>query len=259
MKRFLIQHIDRILIVLGLSFLLILSVRTLHNLADLAAVEAPQELRLGSGDLQALYTLNAGMNKPAILDRRGDALMEFSGWNSYADVDGVSADLWSHGFNIELDRQRNRAFLTWSSLPLRQSDPQERRMRRYQLEQVVTLEGSQAVVEYYIIPNEPVRDARLTVGLYHWYYHALSPSKDGFVFSVTDLTRLEAEERLQPRRYTPARVAFLTTPEGVRTLTNEFGVYAIESSYRLHAPRLYERTLLARMSVAVSGETPGGH
>jgi hypothetical protein len=53
----------------------------------------------------------------------------------------VTADLWSHAFNIELHRERNRAFLTWSSIPLRQSGPDERRVRRYQIEQVVTLDG----------------------------------------------------------------------------------------------------------------------
>ncbi len=238
------------MITLGLSFLLILSAKMMHNLADLAAVEAPQELRLGSGDLQALYTLNAGMNKPAILNRRGDALVELSGWNSYANVDGVTADLWSHAFNIELDRERNRAFLTWSSIPLRQSAPQGRRMRKYQMEQVVALDAGQAFVEYYIVPNEPIRDAQLTVGLYHWYYRNLKPSPEGFGFTSTNLNRLQTEQYLQPTRFTRAMIRLVTRPGSVRTLTNEFGVYAIELSYRASAPRIYERTLVARLGVA---------
>jgi hypothetical protein len=145
MQQFVRQHIDRILIALGLSLLIVLSLRTLHNLQTISATEAPQELRLDGGALTALYTLNAGMNKPALLNRRGDALVEFSGWDSFVNVDGVSADLWSHAFNIELDRGRNRAFLTWSSVPLRQDDPgQEGHHRRYQIEQVVTLLGPRA-------------------------------------------------------------------------------------------------------------------
>lgn len=43
-------------------------------------------------------------------------------------------------------------------------------MRKYELEQVVTLEAGEASVEYYIVPNEPIRDVRLAVGLYRWYY-----------------------------------------------------------------------------------------
>ncbi len=226
----------------------------MHNLADLAAVEAPQELRLGGGDLQALYTLNAGMNKPAILNRRGDALVELSGWNSYANVDGVAADLWSHAFNIELDRERHRAFLTWSSIPLRQNAPQGRRMRKYELEQVVTLEAGEAFVEYYIVPNEPVRDVQLAVGLYRWYYRNLKPSTEGFAFTGTDLTRLQTEQYQQPTRFTRAAIRLMTRPDTVRTLTNEFGVYAVELSYRASAPRIYERTRIAKLGVANLGE-----
>ena len=236
---------------MGFSFLLILSVKMMHNLADLAAVEAPQELRLGGGALQALYTLNAGMNKPAILNRRGDALVEMSGWNSYASVDGVATDLWSHAFNIELDRERNRAFLTWSSVPMRQSAPQGRRMRKYQLEQVVSLDGGQALVEYFIVPNEPIQDMQLTLGLYHWYYRNVDPSADGFTFTSTNLNRLQAEQQLQPTQFTRAEIRLGVRPHGVSILTNEFGVYAIELSYRMRAPKIYERTLVARLQVAL--------
>jgi hypothetical protein len=193
------------------------------------------------------------MNKPAILNGRGDAMVEFSGWNSYANVDGVTAALWSHAFNIELDRERNRAFLTWSSVPVRQSAPQGRRMRKYELEQVVTIAAGQAAVEYYVVPNEPVRDLQLTVGLYRWYYRNLKPSAEGFAFTGTDLTRLQTEQYLQPTRFTRAMLRPVTRPDSVRTLTNEFGVYAIELSYRASAPKIYERTLVARLEVALRG------
>ena len=46
----------------------------------------------------------------------------------------------------------------------------------------------------------------------------------------------------------------MTRPDTVRTLTNEFGVYAVELSYRVSAPRIYERTLVAKLGVANLGE-----
>lgn len=199
----------------------------------------------------ALYTLNSGMNKPAILNRQGDALAEFSGWNSFVSVDGIAADLWNHAFHIELDRERTRAFLDWSSVPLRQDAPQERRMLRYQIEQVVTLLGSRAAVEYYIIPNEPVRDVQLTVGLYKWYYQSLQRTGDQFSFVSTDLGRLDTEQRMQPRRFTPIILRSVTQPRGIQTLANQFGVYAIDFSYTTRFPKIYEKTLLAKLEVTM--------
>ena len=240
-----------------MGLLIILSLRTLHNLSTISATEAPQELRLDGGALTALYTLNAGMNKPAILNGRGDALVEFSGWDSFVSVDGVSADLWSHAFNIELDRARDRAFLTWSSVPLRQDDPgQEGHHRRYQLEQVVTLLGPRTVVEYYIIPNEPVRTVDLTVGAYKWYLRDLRHEGDTFSFLSADLTRQDAERRLQPGRLTQVTVRSLVPAVGVRPLVNQFGAYALDFSYEVAQPRTYERTLVARLEVTEGPRGP---
>jgi len=230
----------------------VLSVKTLHNLSNLAATEAPQELRLEGRDLVALYALNSGMNKPAILNRYGDALVEFSGWNSSVSVDGIGADLWTHAFHVELDRERTRAFLDWSSVPLRQDVPQDRRMLKYQVEQVVSLSGNGAVVEYYFVPNEPMRDVDLTVGLYKWYYQNLTRTGDRFSFVSTDLGRLETEQRMLPRRDTPVLVRSSTPAQSVQTLANEFGVYAIDFSYTAHSPKIYERTLLARLEVIMA-------
>ena len=61
-----LRHIDRIVIVVGLLGLMVLTVRTLHNVALLAAeVTVQQEVRRDYGDIIVLYTLNAGNNKPA--------------------------------------------------------------------------------------------------------------------------------------------------------------------------------------------------
>jgi hypothetical protein len=235
-----------VFIVLALSLLIILSLKTLDNLANLAAVEAPQELRLDGGDLIALYTLNSGMNKPAILNRFGDALIEFSGWNSYVTVDGVTADLWSHAFNIELDRERNRAFLTWSSIPLRQSGPDGRQVRKYQIEQVVTLDGPTATVEYYVIPNEPVQRMQLALGLFKWYFLNLNKSGDRVSFMSSDLNRIQVEQRATHRRLTSVRMK-LGEPKTYRVLSNEYGPYAVEATYVVGTPNSYKRTLVTRI------------
>ena len=239
-----------------MGLLIVLSLKTLHNLSTISATEAPQELRLDGAALTALYTLNAGMNKPAILNHRGDALVEFSGWDSSVTVDGVSADLWSHAFNIELDRARNRAFLTWSSVPLRQDDPGQGHHRRYQIEQVVTLLGPRAVVEYYIIPNEPVRTVDLTVGAYKWYLRDLRRQGGVFSFLSADLTRQDAERRLKPGRLTRVTVRSLVPAVAVRPLVNQFGAYALDFSYEVANPRTYERTLVARLEVTAVGGAP---
>lgn len=254
MKRFLLQQIDRILIVLAVLLLILLSIKTLNNLATLLAVEAPQELQLDAGDLVALYTLNSGMNKPAILNRRGDALVEFSGWNSYISVDGVTADLWTHSWNIELDRARRRAFFTWSSAPLRQSDPQARRVRRYHLQQVTTLDGPRALVEYYIVPNDPVNQVRLTVGLYGWYLRGLRQDSQGFFFLRSDLNREAAERRELPRRVTRVYVRALLPPQDVHVLSNHFGAYALEVTFAALTPSVYRRTPLAALEVTAAGD-----
>jgi hypothetical protein len=241
--------------VLGLSLLIILSLKTLDNLANLAAVEAPQELRLDGGDLIALYTLNSGMNKPAILNRFGDALIEFSGWNSYVTVDGVTADLWSHAFNIELDRERNRAFLTWSSIPLRQSGPDGRRVRKYQIEQVVTLNGPTATVEYYVIPNEPVQRVQLVLGLFKWYFVDLKPSGDRLSFLSTDLSRQQAEDKIRPRRLTPTEINSWR-PDRYRIMSNEHGPFEVEAAFVANSPKPFERLLIARIYLKRTDEPP---
>ncbi len=237
-----------------MSLLIVLSVKTLNNLTNLAAVEAPQELRLDGGDLTALYTLNAGMNKPAILNRAGDVLVEFSGWNSYVTVDGVTVDLWSHVFNIELDRERARAFHTWTSAPLRQGDPQGHRIRRYQIQQVVSLLPNHATVEYFIIPNEPVTQVQLTLGLYKWYYQALTRSADQFVFSSSDLTRQQAEQGFKARRFTAVAIRSMTQPHSATVLSDDVGNYAVQIAYRISSPNVYGRTLLARLQLTLRDE-----
>lgn len=196
-----------------------------------------------------LHTLNSGMNKPAILNRYGDVLVEFSGWNSYVTMDGVSADLWSHAYNIALDRERQQVFVTWSSIPIRDSDPQRRRVRGYQLEQVVTLEGPHAVVEYYIIPNEPIKQIHLRVGLYKWYYQKVRRFSQGISFHAADLARHEMEGRRRANRMNLVQMDFSTPPDDVQVLSNQFGPYSVELAYRARSPRLYERTLLARLRV----------
>jgi hypothetical protein len=254
LKTFLWRHIDRILIAAGFVHLMVILGATIRNLTRMYAVEVPEEVRLPGGSFTALYTLNAGMNKPALLNRYGDALVEFSGWNSYVTVDGVTADLWSHAFGIELDRSGNRAYLTWSSIPLQQSNSQSRQVRRYQITQIVSLKGDQAFVDYYIIPNESLERAQLTVGLFKWYYQDFTASTDQFSFLSSDLDRPQAEERLRSRRLTHVTVLSQTPPQSQRVLANDFGTYGLELSYAIPRPKPYERTRLAGFRISLGKE-----
>jgi hypothetical protein len=253
MRQFVLRHVDRILIAIGLTALILLSARTLHNLSVISATDAPQELRLEGSELTALYTLNSGMNKPAILNARGDALVEFSGWDSYVTVDGVTTDLWSHAFNIELDRARDRAFMTWSSVPVRRDQSSPERLRKYQIQQVLILRGNQADVEYYVIPNEPVHTVTLTIGVYKWYMRDFQRVGNMFSFIAPNLTRTEAEQHMQPRRVALVTIRPLIAPESVHPMINQYGTYAVNFSFRVITPRTYERTPIAIFFIAVDG------
>ena len=103
-------------------------------------------------------------------------------------------------------------------------------------------------VEYYIIPIEPVHTVAPTVGAYKWYLRDFRRDGETFSFLSSDLTRQDAERRLQPSRLT--RVVRSVGPAvAVRPLVNQFGAYALDFSYEVTKPRTYERTLVARLEV----------
>ena len=245
MKRFCMRHVDRIIIMLSFLTLLGVGLRTFHNMEAVIAVEIPQETRLDGGTLTAIYTLNAGQNKPLISNRYGDPIVEYSASSSFIAVDGLSADLWSHSFNLEFDRPRDRAFMGLSSASLINANPQDGKVRRYQIEQVLTIHGDSVVVEYYLIPNQPVHNVRLTVGHYGWYFHNLRQRGDAFQFTRNDLNRDMEESRNRPSRMTDATLVLMLPSADTRVLTNSFGPYAIETTYVISNPKVYERTLIA--------------
>lgn len=251
MKRFCVQHIDRIIITLSFLTLLVLGIRTVHNMEAAIAVEVPRETRLDGGILTALYTLNAGQNKPLITNRYGDALVEYSASSSFVAVDGVSSDLWSHSFNLEFDRPNDRAFMGLSSASLINANPQNGRVRRYQIEQVLTIHGDSVAVEYYLIPNQPVHSVRFTIGHYGWYFHDLQQRPGIIRFTRNDLNREMEESRNRPSRRTDVRLQLEFPPADTRALTNAFGPYAIETLYEVANPKIYERTLVASERLTV--------
>jgi hypothetical protein len=104
-------------------------------------------------------------------------------------------------------------------------------------------------VEYYIIPNEPVHTVDPTVGAYKWYLRDFRRDGETFSFLSADLTRQDAERRLQPSRLTRVTVRSVGPAVAVRPLVNQFGAYALDFSYEVAKPRTYERTLVARLEV----------
>ncbi|MGH2361256.1 MAG: hypothetical protein ACRDGM_12050 [bacterium] len=250
MIRFLLRHIDRVVIVFGLLALMVLAMRTLHNVALMAAeVTLQQELRRDYGDFIVLFTLNAGNNKPVFFNRQGDALVEYSAWSSFVTVDGISLDLWSHAFNAHVDKETGRMYLTMSSsrgAPQRGGpDP-----KRYQIEQQVDISGKTARVRYYFIPNQPVDTVRFVLGHYGWYFERLRMVEDVVMFDRSNLLRERHEQSDVPSRYTPVTVR--PGPGGkIEVLRNQFGPYAFNVTYSLQLPTPYEKTLIAEEELRI--------
>jgi hypothetical protein len=251
-KQFCMRHIDRIIIAFSFVALLGLGIRTVQNMEAVLAVEVPQETRLDGGILSAVYTLNAGQNKPLISNRYGDPIIEYSASSSFVAVDGLSADLWSHAFNLEFDRPNDRAFMGLSSASLINTNPQNGQVRRYQIEQVLEIRGNSVTVDYYLIPNQPVHHVRLTIGHYAWYFHDLQQHPGGLQFTRNDLTREMEESRNRTSRTTDVTLRMKLPPADTRVLTNAFGPYAIETLYVAANPKLYERTLVASETLTVA-------
>lgn len=250
MVKFLLRHIDRVVIALGLVALMLVAMRALHNVALLAAeVTFQQEMRRDYGDMTVLYTLNAGNNKPVFFNRDGDALVEYSAWSSSVTVDGITLDLWSHAFNVHVDKETGRIYLTMSSsrgAPQR-SDPEP---KRYQIEQQVEVVGKTARVRYYFIPNQPVETVRFTVGHYGWYFERLRVV-DGIVrFDRSNLTRERYEHGDMANRFTAVTVR--PGPGGkVEVLRDQYGTYAFTLTYAIRSPAPYEKTLIVQEEVSI--------
>jgi len=255
-KQFCLRHIDRIIITLSFVVLLVLGIRTVQHMEAVIAVEVPRETRLDGGMLSAIYTLNAGQNKPLISNRYGDPIIEYSASSSFVAVDGLSAELWSHAFNLEFDRPSDRAFMGLSSASLINANPQNGMVRRYQIEQALSIHGNVVVVDYYLIPNQPVHNVRLTIGHYGWYFHDLQQRPGVVRFTRNDLNRQMEESRNAATRGTDVTLQLKLPAVDTRVLANAFGPYAIETLYAVVNPKVYERTLVASEVLTI---TPASH
>lgn len=186
------------------------------------------------------------MNQPAVLDLTGAVLVEFSAWNSAVAVDGVRMDLWSHAASIELDRASSRAYVAWSSVPLRDSDPRFVRLRRYQVVQTLKLvKGGRAVVEYSIVPNERTDVVQLELGLYKWYFAHLRVGEQMYEYLSGDLSREQMDAGQVPRRWIPVRLELAKAPVSVNIKEAPRGPYAIWATFEVRSPKPFERTPLA--------------
>ena len=243
-----LRHIDRIVIVVGLLGLMVLTVRTLHNVALLAAeVTVQQELRRDYGDMIVLYTLNAGNNKPTFFNREGDALVEYSAWSSFVTVDGITLDMWSHAFNVHVDKETGRVYLTMSS---GRGAPHGRgpEPKRYQIEQQVEIVGKTARIRYFFIPNQPVNTVRFVLGHYGWYFERLRVVDGAIAFDRSNLTRDRYEHGDIANRLTSAIVRS-GSGGTMEVLRNQFGPYAFNVTYTLRSPAPYEKTLIAEEEI----------
>jgi hypothetical protein len=128
-------------------------------------------------------------------------------------------------------------------------------VRKYQIEQVVTLDGPTATVEYYVIPNEPVQRVQLVLGLFKWYFLDLKPSEDRLSFLSTDLNRQQAEDKNTPQRLTPTEIK-LWRPHRYRTISNEHGAFEVEAAFVTNLPKPFERSLIARIYLKRTDEPP---
>jgi len=230
---------------------MVLALRTLHNVALMAAeVSVQQELRRDFGDLTVLYTLNAGNNKPVFFNRYGDALVEYSAWSSFVTVDGITQDLWSHAFNVHIDKPTNRMYLTMSSgrgAPQR-GGPEP---KRYQIEQQVEVRGNTALIRYYVIPNQPLERVRLVLGHYGWYFERLRIADGMVMFDRTDLKREGYEHGEVAARYTAVSVG-IGSSANVEVLRNQYGSFAFTASYLVESPTPYEKTLIVEERVSTA-------
>ncbi len=246
--KFLLQHIDRVIISLGLLTLIAFGLQTLRNVALTASdVVAPDELRRDFGELTVAYALNAGNNKPVFFNRYGDALLEYSAWSSFVTVDGITLDLWSHAFNLYVDKPTNRFILTFSTgrgAPQR-GGPEP---KRYQIEQQVDVTGSTVRIRYFIIPNQPVQTVRLILGHYAWYLERLRLSDGTASFDRPNLSRERYESGDVATRYTPVKVR-LGQGAHAEVLRNATGAYALNVTYVIRSPAPYEKALIAEEEV----------
>jgi len=248
--KFILRHIDRVIILVGLVSLMLLAMRTLHNVALMASeVSVQQELRRDFGDFTVLYTLNAGSNKPVFFNHQGDALVEYSAWSSFITVNGITLDLWSHAFNVHVDKETNRTFMTMSS---GRGSPQrgEPEPKRYQIEQQVEVKGRTARVRFYIIPNQPVETVRLALGHYGWYFERLRITGGEVAFDRSDLSRDGYEHGDMAKRFTSVRIR-IDPKAKVEVLRNQYGAYAFTIIYALQSPVPYEKTLIAEEEVEI--------
>lgn len=248
MKKWLRQHLDKVIIIVGIIALGVLTSKVIQNLNDnLAAIRDAQFLNkvvIRKGDLTSWFSLKSGMNKPVFLNDFEDALVEFSAWSSHINADGTSLNLWEHDTNLRLDRENSRLFYSMVSAKM-QTLP----LKAYTIEEVVSLKEDGATVEYYFIPNEMISDVTFILGHYGWYFSEVKLGPEEITVQHSDLNKTQWENNEKPERMSTIKIKLLTKPKKKVVNRNVYGIYNFDVTYTLKDPKIFERNLLAKEEV----------
>lgn len=248
MKKWLHQHLDKVIIIVVLIALGGLIWMVSENLKDnLAATRDAQLLNkvvIKKGDLTAWFSLKSGMNKPVFLNDFEDALVELSAWSSYINVGGTTLNLWEHDTNLRLDRENSTLFYSMVSTKMRNLP-----LKAYTIEEVVILKEDRATVEYYFIPNEMISEVTFILGHYGWYFSDVKLGDEEITFQHSDLNKVQWENHEPPARMSTGKVKLLTRPKKEVVNRNVYGIYNVDVTYTLKNPKIFERNLLAKEEI----------
>lgn len=157
--QYLSEHIDKVIIGLGYTFLLIFLLAMIPGILyqeRLIREGIWQEYReLSNDNYVIIYALNTGDNKPMIRTHNGDELIALDGFKSTIKVDDTeNRCLWNHTFrNVVEEGRVVRHNMIWEN---------------YQFLQMVTLEENAVIIDYKI-KCTPAENINIVLNLWHRY------------------------------------------------------------------------------------------
>lgn len=230
------------------------------NMTRALAIKTQEDYRgvffLSSDDILIRFERDAGSGRPYINSPAQTVLMEYTDWDysSTIIVDGVQSILYLHAHGYANDPSKNIITHTM-------------RGNGWELVKEVEILTDRTVeVRFYFIARAPnIRQVRLTLGHYKWYYQEINRHDNGFSAQVGSLSRQQHEEGLTERpEYEvtlEARTPLAPVRNPIRTdKTTPWGVSNIITIYQTMSPRWDMRTLLAAERISyrslLEGSTP---